>query len=46
MKECSFVKMLMCHSADSEDLVLLVADAIPTDNRYKFRISKDSRVEC
>ena len=31
---------------DSDDLVLLVADATPTDNRYEFRVSLDSRVEC
>ena len=40
------VTMRMRHTANSEDLVLLVADATPTDNRYKFRVSMDSRVEC
>jgi hypothetical protein len=41
------VTMRMQHTAsESEDLVLLVADATPADNRYEFRVSMDSRVEC
>lgn len=31
---------------DCEDLVLLMANATPTENRYQFRVNMESRVEC